>query len=276
MQHHGSVASLFEDKGNDKIVANGSKKEFASTITPGGSDNNSGSSNTSSGNTNTNNNNNNNNSSSDTKSEKTIVATIDIPKGTIVTEKMLTNKQEAVTDTNNITSTYRLVEYTMIMLPTELEKGDTIDIRMSYPNGQDFIVASKKVVEKTDSISIWMKLREDEILKMNSAVVESYSVEGAKLYAVNYTQPGIQAPANPNYPVSARVYELLMSDPNIATAIQNEYRNKINTYTATRGSINEIIKATDDELKSRISSGVQKEIKERAEKRQAFIEGAKK
>lgn len=274
MQHHGSVASLFEDKGNDKIVANGSKKEFASTITPGGSDNNSGSSNTSSGNTN--NNNNNNNSSSDTKSEKTIVATIDIPKGTIVTEKMLTNKQEAVTDTNNITSTYRLVEYTMIMLPTELEKGDTIDIRMSYPNGQDFIVASKKVVEKTDSISIWMKLREDEILKMNSAVVESYSVEGAKLYAVNYTQPGIQAPANPNYPVSARVYELLMSDPNIATAIQNEYRNKINTYTATRGSINEIIKATDDELKSRISSGVQKEIKERAERRQAFIEGAKK
>ena len=275
MRHHGSVASLFEDKGNDKIVANGSKKEFASTITPGGSDNNSGSSNTSSGNTNTNNNNN-NNSSSDTKSEKTIVATIDIPKGTIVTEKMLTNKQEAVTDTNNITSTYRLVEYTMIMLPTELEKGDTIDIRMSYPNGQDFIVASKKVVEKTDSISIWMKLREDEILKMNSAVVESYSVEGAKLYAVNYTQPGIQAPANPNYPVSARVYELLMSDPNIATAIQNEYRNKINTYTATRGSINEIIKATDDELKSRISSGVQKEIKERAERRQAFIEGAKK
>ena len=274
MQHHGSVASLFEDKGNDRIVANGSKKEFASTITPGGSDNNSGSSNTSSGNTNTNNNN--NNSSSDTKSEKTIVATIDIPKGTIVTEKMLTNKQEAVTDTNNITSTYRLVEYTMIMLPTELEKGDTIDIRMSYPNGQDFIVASKKVVEKTDSISIWMKLREDEILKMNSAVVESYSVEGAKLYAVNYTQPGIQAPANPNYPVSARVYELLMSDPNIATAIQNEYRNKINTYTATRGSINEIIKATDDELKSRISSGVQKEIKERAERRQAFIEGAKK
>ena len=275
MRHHGSVASLFEDKGNDKIVANGSKKEFASTITPGGSDNNSGSSNTSSGNTN-NNTNNNNNSSSDTKSEKTIVATIDIPKGTIVTEKMLTNKQEAVTDTNNITSTYRLVEYTMIMLPTELEKGDTIDIRMSYPNGQDFIVASKKVVEKTDSISIWMKLREDEILKMNSAVVESYSVEGAKLYAVNYTQPGIQAPANPNYPVSARVYELLMSDPNIATAIQNEYRNKINTYTATRGSINEIIKATDDELKSRISSGVQKEIKERAERRQAFIEGAKK
>ena len=212
MQHHGSVASLFEDKGNDKIVANGSKKEFASTITPGGSDNNSGSSNTSSGNT--------NNNSSDTKSEKTIVATIDIPKGTIVTEKMLTNKQEAVTDTNNITSTYRLVEYTMIMLPTELEKGDTIDIRMSYPNGQDFIVASKKVVEKTDSISIWMKLREDEILKMNSAIIESYSVEGAKMYAVNYTQPGVQAAANANYPVSDKVYELLVQDPNIASAIQ--------------------------------------------------------
>ena len=61
--------------------------------------------------------------------------------------------------------------------------------------GQDFIVAAKKVVEKSDSTSIWLKLREDEILKMNSAIIESYSVEGAKLYAVNYTQPGIQAAA---------------------------------------------------------------------------------
>ena len=264
-----NVASILEKK-DDKLVAKAGKNNFASTITPGG-DNNSSSS------LNSNSSSNSNSNSSDSKSEKTIVATIDIPKGTVITEKMLALKSEAVTDTNSINSTYRLVEYSMIMLPTELQKGDTIDVRISYPNGQDFIVAAKKVVEKSDSTSIWLKLREDEILKMNSAIIESYSVEGAKLYAVNYTQPGIQAAANSNYPVSDKVYELLVQDPNIASAIQQQYRSAINNHTLIRRPINEILQASQtEELRSRISSAVQKEIKDRAEKRQTFIEGAAK
>ena len=262
-----NVASILEKK-DDKLVAKAGKNNFASTITPGG-DNNSSSS------LNSNSSSNSNSNSSDSKSEKTIVATIDIPKGTVITEKMLALKSEAVTDTNSINSTYRLVEYSMIMLPTELQKGDTIDVRISYPNGQDFIVAAKKVVEKSDSTSIWLKLREDEILKMNSAIIESYSVEGAKMYAVNYTQPGVQAAANANYPVSDKVYELLVQDPNIASAIQQQYRSAINNHTLIRRPINEILQSTQqEELRSRISSAVQREIKDRAEKRQSFIEGA--
>ena len=260
-----NVASLLEKK-DDKLVAKAGKNNFASTITPGGDNNSSSSLNT---------NTNSNSNSSDSKSEKTIVATIDIPKGTVITEKMLALKSEAVTDTNSINSTYRLVEYSMIMLPTELQKGDTIDVRISYPNGQDFIVVAKKVVEKSDSASIWLKLKEDEILKMNSAIIESYSVEGAKMYAVNYTQPGVQAAANANYPVSDKVYELLVQDPNIATAIQQQYRSAINNHTLIRRPINEILQSTQqEELRSRISSAVQREIKDRAEKRQSFIEGA--
>ena len=264
-----NVASLLEKK-DDKLVAKAGKNNFASTITPGG-DNNSSSS------LNTNSSSNSNSNSSDSKSEKIIVATIDIPKGTVITEKMLALKSEAVTDTNSINSTYRLVEYSMIMLPTELQKGDTIDVRISYPNGQDFIVVAKKVVEKSDSSSIWLKLKEDEILKMNSAIIESYSVEGAKMYAVNYTQPGVQAAANANYPVSDKVYELLVQDPNIATAIQQQYRTALNNHTLIRRPINEILQASQtEELRSRISSAVQKEIKDRAERRQTFIEGAAK
>ena len=262
-----NVASLLEKK-DDKLVAKAGKNNFASTITPGWDNNSSSSSNTNSSS-------NSNSNSSDSKSEKTIVATIDIPKGTVITEKMLALKSEAVTDTNSINSTYRLVEYSMIMLPTELQKGDTIDVRISYPNGQDFIVVAKKVVEKADSSSIWLKLKEDEILKMNSAIIESYSVEGAKMYAVNYTQPGVQAAANANYPVSDKVYELLVQDPNIATAIQQQYRTALNNHTLIRRPINEILQASQtEELRSRISSAVQREIKDRAERRQSFIEGA--
>ena len=267
----GSVASLLEKQG-DKLVANAGKKEFASTITPGGDSSSSSSSNSSSSSSL-----NSNSSSSESKADKIIIATIDIPKGTIITEKMLTLKSEAATDSNNMNSTYRIVEYSMIMLPTELQKGDTIDIRISYPNGQDFVVAAKKVVEKTDSTSIWLKLKEDELLKMNSAIIESYSVEGAKLYAVNYTQPGIQAAANANYPVSDKVYQLLTYDPNIVEAIQQQYKNAVNNYLVVRKPINEILQSTQqEELRSRISSAVQKEIREKTEKRQTFIEGAAK
>ena len=266
-----NVASLLEKK-DDKLVAKVGKNNFASTITPGGDNNSSSSLNS---NSNSSSSSNSNSNSGDSKSEKTIVATIDIPKGTVITEKMLALKSEAVTDTNSINSTYRLVEYSMIMLPTELQKGDTIDVRISYPNGQDFIVVAKKVVEKSDSSSIWLKLKEDEILKMNSAIIESYSVEGAKMYAVNYTQPGVQAAANANYPVSDKVYELLVQDPNIASAIQQQYRAALNNHTLIRRPINEILQSTQqEELRSRISSAVQKEIKDRAEKRQSFIEGA--
>ena len=267
----GSVASLLEKQG-DKLVANAGKKEFASTITPGGDSSSSSSTNSSSSSSL-----NSSSSSSESKADKIIIATIDIPKGTIITEKMLTLKSEAATDSNNMNSTYRIVEYSMIMLPTELHKGDTIDIRISYPNGQDFVVAAKKVVEKTDSTSIWLKLKEDELLKMNSAIIESYSVEGAKLYAVNYTQPGIQAAANANYPVSDKVYQLLTYDPNIVEAIQQQYKNAVNNYLVVRKPINEILQSTQqEELRSRISSAVQKEIRERTEKRQTFIEGAAK
>ena len=267
----GSVASLLEKQG-DKLVANAGKKEFASTITPGGDSSSSSSTNSSSSSSL-----NSSSSSSESKADKIIIATIDIPKGTIITEKMLTLKSEAATDSNNMNSTYRIVEYSMIMLPTELQKGDTIDIRISYPNGQDFVVAAKKVVEKTDSTSIWLKLKEDELLKMNSAIMESYSVEGAKLYAVNYTQPGIQAAANANYPVSDKVYQLLTYDPNIVEAIQQQYKNAVNNYLVVRKPINEILQSTQqEELRSRISSAVQKEIRERTEKRQTFIEGAAK
>lgn len=269
----GSVASLLERQG-DKLVANAGKKEFASTITPGGDSSSSSSTNSSSSSSSSLNS---SSSSSESKADKIIIATIDIPKGTIITEKMLTLKSEAATDSNNMNSTYRIVEYSMIMLPTELQKGDTIDIRISYPNGQDFVVAAKKVVERTDSTSIWLKLKEDELLKMNSAIIESYSVEGAKLYAVNYTQPGIQAAANANYPVSDKVYQLLTYDPNIVEAIQQQYKNAVNNYLVVRKPINEILQSTQqEELRSRISSAVQKEIRERTERRQTFIEGAAK
>ena len=269
----GSVASLLEKQG-DKLVANAGKKEFASTITPGGDSSSSSSTNSSSSSSSSLNS---SSSSSESKADKIIIATIDIPKGTIITEKMLTLKSEAATDSNNMNSTYRIVEYSMIMLPTELQKGDTIDIRISYPNGQDFVVAAKKVVERTDSTSIWLKLKEDELLKMNSAIIESYSVEGAKLYAVNYTQPGIQAAANANYPVSDKVYQLLTYDPNIVEAIQQQYKNAVNNYLVVRKPINEILQSTQqEELRSRISSAVQKEIRERTERRQTFIEGAAK
>ena len=41
----------------------------------------------------------------------------------------------------------RKQEYNMFVLPTDLQNGDYIDIRLMLPSGTDYIVASKKRVE---------------------------------------------------------------------------------------------------------------------------------
>jgi predicted hydrocarbon binding protein len=103
----------------------------------------------------------------------------------------------------------RLQEFNMVLLPSDLKVNDYVDIRVLFPNGQDYIVLASKKIEKlsntakqadedevitdgSDTNTIWVKLDEDEILNMGSALVESYLTNGAKLYAVKYTNPASQ------------------------------------------------------------------------------------
>lgn len=163
-----------------------------------------------------------------------ILAKVDMNQNTIITPELVVQSDAVVTDD------VRVQDYNMIVLPVDLLPGDYVDIRLMAPNGQDFIVVSKKEVDiplNRDGTyvadTIRLSLREDEILTMSSAIVEAYGIQGAKLYASKYKEPGMQDPAVPTYRPNAAVTTLLgvdssgnITNPNVVEEAKNELRRR--------------------------------------------------
>ncbi|MBP3463090.1 MAG: hypothetical protein J6K45_01215 [Clostridia bacterium] len=131
-----------------------------------------------------------------------MTAQVDIKENAMLTEDLVVNSSEA--------STYRMVEYNMISLPSMLQEGDYIDIRLACL-GYDSIVLSKIKVETCNTTTIWLKLSESQLLTLNYAIVESYIMSGTKLYATQYTDPA-QAALNCTYIPDDRVIALIQSN----------------------------------------------------------------
>ncbi len=193
---------------------------------------------------------------------------IAIEAGTILTTDMLNVDGKA--DTSDV----RLQEYNMVILPTNLKEGDTIDIRLRLPSGEDYIVLADKYIEKANTNTIWLKVNEIEILTMSNAIVEAYIMEGSLFYATTYTDAGIQEGAIPTYVVSKNVENLIFSDKNViaiaASALQERYTD------AVRNHRNNLIDATlnnfSDSKDSNVQSGVEEEIQKRQSLRRQFVD----
>lgn len=110
---------------------------------------------------------------------------------TIVTASLFYEKdKEPAIDT-------RLQEFNMITLPSDLKVGDYIDVRLRFPTGEDFSVLIAKKIEsfgalKSESNTIFLRLSEEEIVRMGSAIIESYIRDGVNLYANKYVDPSTQ------------------------------------------------------------------------------------
>lgn len=152
--------------------------------------------------------------------QKDMVMKVNVPAGAIVTKDMLADS------TTDITSDQRIQEFNMILLPSQLKTGDYIDVRLSLPKGQDYIVLAKKKVLQSTETGIWLKLSEEEMLTINNAIVESYGIIGSKLYAIEYSDPGIQEAAEPTYPVNLDVFNLINYNPNIVETAKTEIYNR--------------------------------------------------
>ncbi|WP_149847062.1 SAF domain-containing protein [Paenibacillus sp. 37] len=120
----------------------------------------------------------------------------------------------------------RIQEYNVMLLPTKLKKGQFVDVRLTFPTGEDFIVLSKKKVEDLSGTTVWYKINEAELLVMTSAIVDAY-LNGAKLYAVTYSDPYMQEKAIPNYPANLKVIDLIQSDPNVLTFAKEQLKRNV-------------------------------------------------
>jgi len=203
-----------------------------------------------------------------------IIAKIDIPAKAILTPEMLTAEE------NITTNDLREVEYNMLVLPSKLENGETIDIRLRLPSGADYIVLSKKRVTLADlggvtsDTTILLNVAEEQILTMDAAIVDAYRMKGSKLYAVKYTEPGLQSAAIPTYVPSNDTVSLIDRDPNIVTTARNELISRYNqSYNSYRPGIDNAINQTDEEeRKSNVESGTSSEITKQQTERKQYID----
>lgn len=201
--------------------------------------------------------------------EKEVMMKINVPAGTMVTKDMITATGEEVDDSQ------RIAEYNMILLPTHLKNGDYIDIRLSLSTGQDYVVLSKKRVYGTTDQSVWLKLNEDEILTLNNAIVESYILNGSKLYAFQYIEPGMQVAATTTYVPTEDVVNMILTSPNVKSEAANALSSKIAIMSTVRtGQLAPALSKAEEEgvnAGSAVESGVSEEIEKIKAGRQAFV-----
>lgn len=196
---------------------------------------------------------------------KQLMMKISVPAGTIVTKDMLEEVDNPTTDSQ------RVQEYNMIVLPSQLVNGDYIDIRISLPSGQDYIVLSKKQVLGTTSTSIWLRLSEEEILTLNNAIVEAYTITGSKLYAIQYVEPGLQTQATPTYTVSQAVLNLIHTDPNVTQEAWDALASRYNSEHRVQ-YFETALDPNRDNQQSLVSAGNSSEVESIKAAREEFVE----
>lgn len=203
-----------------------------------------------------------------------VVAKLDLMQNTVITPDLVVQSDEVITDD------VREEQFNMIILPSDLMTDDYVDIRLMLPNGQNFIVVSKTKIEVptnadgsyiVDTINV--NLREDEILAMSSAIVEAYGIQGAKLYATKYTEPGMQSAAIPTYTPNKETTALIDADPNIVQKAKTELAAR---YTEAAKRIrNEYIQSTingQETYNPNIQSGMDQSIVRDQEIRKEYLE----
>lgn len=143
-------------------------------------------------------------------------------------EEGIVNTTEGDIVPKDITDDLRIHKYTYIELTEKMKKGDYIDIRISFANGADFILLSKKQIgdivygnpEMGSENALWLYMTEEEILRLSSGAVDAYLNEGSVIYAISYVEDS-QKEAYVTYPVNDVVRQMIADDPNIVAKAEN-------------------------------------------------------
>lgn len=145
---------------------------------------------------------------------------IDVPIGAPITTSMIA---EEIVE-NDI----REMHFGEIKLFQNITSNSTCDVRISYPNGETYVILAKKMIrnvnEELTDCYIW--LDPEEIDLISSAIVDAYLYEGT-LFFTKYVQPTIQEESIVSYTPSLQTIELIKSDPNIVE-ISSQYLSSAN------------------------------------------------
>ena len=99
-------------------------------------------------------------------------------------------------------------EFQVIQLPSNLQKGPVYRRAHQFPDRRGFCSLAKKKVRELSGTVIWLEMNEMDILQTSSAIIDAY-LQGARLYALPYIEPGLQEAAVVNYPANPKVLDLM-------------------------------------------------------------------
>ena len=187
-----------------------------------------------------------------------VIAKVAMTANTVITSSLVVRTDEV--QTNDV----RTQEYNMLVLPTELGPEDYVDVRLMLPNGQDFIVVSKKRVgipQTSDGTymadTITMNLAEDETISMSAAIVEAYKINGSKIYVTKYTDPGIQEKSIETFIPTKEIAELINSDPNVVTTSRKALKARYTTGLKNVNSVKNGLERNDENVKTKTDESIQ-------------------
>lgn len=171
------------------------------------------------------------------------VAKYNIAANVPLTESMLT--------TEIIDADIRSQEINTVVMPSDLDEGDYVDIRIMYPNGTDYIVLAQKQVEKISGQTMWLNLAEDERLLLNSAMVDSFLNSGTKLYATKYADSDSQIKIAADIALEDNNTTNDDTDTTTSTTTTNKSLTASDNATAVvQGQLRETIKSEIDSIKT--------------------------
>lgn len=157
----------------------------------------------------------------------------------------------------------RYVDVVLDQLPVGVKEGDYIDLRITFPYGEDFIAISGKLIEQINNNILKLKLNENEIVVYNSMLLDRVLYAGTEIRAVTYVDAGSQETAEAFYPINQSQSELLLQNPNALELSKQEMilkRQQVETtlgangLTITEGMTEEEIEEQLDIIQDRIEA----------------------
>lgn len=178
-----------------------------------------------------------------------------ITPGTPITKDMVMSEE--------VIDSLREVDISGNRWPIGLKEGDYVDLRITYPRGEDFIVLSHKRVMSITEQTLKVHMTEEEQQLYQAALVDYYLSRsyGGDLYLTKYVEPGIQEDAAVYYSVPSNIEAVCRKDPNIIdlaqVTVENTLRDMINAARAEfpdGDNSGSEIKGGRDELNGKVNS----------------------
>jgi len=160
------------------------------------------------------------------------LALIDIAHGSHIMNNMISS--------DIVSTELREYECQAVYIGSNIANNDVVDIRLQYPNGESYIVLSKKTIKGTipEVATCYLWVDEEELLRMSAAIVDAALYSGTTLYMTKYIEPNIQEASIVTYTPSLSVLSLIENNPNIVEQCSQELNKEIRKALENRLALN--------------------------------------